>query len=418
MRANEVNATMLWRLKDEEYRIFARAKGKINESSYPTDDELVIKKWAQIMFLVNNVEKWFMNGTIWIIVDILQYDDDFEGKPKEFEVKVLIPGRSDPIIVWPHVWEIRESRYDEKEKAIKSETVWTFEQIPIRLAWACTIHKAQWKTFDSMIIDSGSGMFAPWQAYVALSRCTSLSGIKLVRPIMMRDIMLDNVVSNYVTQLSSMSIVVPEQTLPVVKKWILERITKKYTDATAPMSVLVFDTETTWVNRTARIVQIACALYEKDENNNRSCTTVYDYLINPLCPIPAETTAVHGINDDMVKDAPTLDMIRENVHQLFDRAHIHVAHNIAFDERILAQEVRRLKLAKITKRPIFCTMMEWVEVVRIPSDRGWYKWPKLAELYTHLWQENVDWYHDALVDVKAAAACYFKMKGETYNPFH
>ena len=99
-------------------------------------------------------------------------------------------------------------------------------------------------------------------------------------------------------------------------------------------------------------------MYEKDENNQRTCTTVYNHLINPKCPIPAETTAVHGIDDAMVKDAPTLEMIRENVHSLFNRAHVHVAHNHSFDERILAQEVRRLKLKKITKRPIFCTMKE------------------------------------------------------------
>ena len=71
----------------------------------------------------------------------------------------------------------------------------------------------------------------------------------------------------------------------------------------------------------------------------------------------------------MVADKPTLDMIWNDIHAAFDAAHVHVAHNHSFDERIIAQEVRRLKLAKISKRPIYCTMKESVEVIRIPSDR-------------------------------------------------
>jgi DNA polymerase III epsilon subunit-like protein len=72
----------------------------------------------------------------------------------------------------------------------------------------------------------------------------------------------------------------------------------------------------------------------------------------------------------MVKDAPTLVQLRDQIHELFDHAHVHVAHNIAFDDRILAQEIRRLKLQKFTTRPLYCTMKQGVEITKIPSDRG------------------------------------------------
>jgi hypothetical protein len=61
-------------------------------------------------------------------------------------------------------------------------------------------------------------------------------------------------------------------------------------------------------------------------------------------------------------------------------------------------------------------MREWTNITRIPNNRWWYKRPKLAELYTHLWQQEISWYHDALIDVKAAAACYFKLQNEDFDP--
>ena len=424
-RANDVNNTMLSRLTTDEYRSFATSKGKISASSYPTDDELVLKIWAQVMFVVNNVEKWFMNGTLGVITDITEYEYEDSAIWDELEVTIRIHNNNEEVIVTPHTREIRESKYDEKDKTIKTEVVWVFKQLPIRLARACTIHKAQGKTFDSMIIDSGNGMFAPWQAYVALSRCTSLQGIKLIKPMMLRDILIDNVVSNYLNNLATvLEHPVPEQpawsihsiVTPAIRKAVKDKI-KKISKATPPTRVLVFDTETTGVDASARIVQLACALYEKGENNEWVCTSLYNHLINPWCPIPAETTAVHGIDDAMVKDAPTLDTVWENIFTVFNTAEIHVAHNHAFDDRIMTQEIRRLKLEKLSKRPVYCTMREWVDIARISNSRGWYKWPKLAELYTHLWGKEIDGYHDALVDVKAAAACYFKLKWEEFNPF-
>ena len=86
--------------------------------------------------------------------------------------------------VEPHTWEIFNYKYNSKSKTLDTETVGSFTQYPLKLAWAITIHKAQGKTFDKVIIDIGRGTFAHGQMYVALSRCVSLSGIILKKKIL------------------------------------------------------------------------------------------------------------------------------------------------------------------------------------------------------------------------------------------
>jgi ATP-dependent DNA helicase PIF1 len=282
-RANQVNATMLERLPGQEFRAFARTKGKLSASAYPADDELIIKQGAQVMFVVNDPDKRFVNGTIGTIVDISEYE--YDDEPNSLEVDVRINEREELITVTAHTWEMREARYDEKEKVMTSEVVGAFEQLPIRLAWACTIHKAQGKTFDRMIIDAGNGMFAAGQAYVALSRCTSLEGIKLVKPLTMRDILIDDAVRHYLhnaAQQQAALIATPQPprslATAAARASFAARIQK---EAPTHQAVLVFDTETTGVDAKARIVQICCALYEKDVTGQRTCSTLVNEYINP-----------------------------------------------------------------------------------------------------------------------------------------
>jgi len=94
-------------------------------------------------------------------------------------------------------WEVIRFRYNPERDRIESEVMGSFTQYPLRLAWAVTIHKAQGKTFDDVVVDFGRGTFAPGQAYVALSRCTSMAGLVLRRPLEPRHILMDERITTF-----------------------------------------------------------------------------------------------------------------------------------------------------------------------------------------------------------------------------
>lgn len=154
--------------------------GDFPTSSLPTPESLELKEGAQIMFIKNDSEHRWVNGSLGIVSEI----DDVG------HIRVILED-GDEHEIEPVVWENIRYSYNEKEKRIEEKVLGTYKQYPIRLAWAITVHKSQGLTFNRVVIDFTGGAFAGGQTYVALSRCTSLEGITLTRPIAARDIFVN-----------------------------------------------------------------------------------------------------------------------------------------------------------------------------------------------------------------------------------
>ena len=171
-KAKNINDTKLNLLKGKKACFKAEIDGSFLEYNYPTEVNLKLKVGAQVMFVKNDPDaaKNFYNGKIGTITELM-----------ENEVLVDCPGDEHPILVAPLEWQNIKYAIDEQSKEIRETIEGTFFQIPLKLAWAITIHKSQGLTFDKVIIDSESA-FAHGQVYVALSRCRSLDGLVLSTP--------------------------------------------------------------------------------------------------------------------------------------------------------------------------------------------------------------------------------------------
>ena len=174
-----INEKKLAELPGEEYVSVGKIEGDFPESSLPTQLNLSIKEQAQVIFIDNDYERRWVNGTIGMV----------SGIDENGNVYVLLENGVEHLVE-PTSWRNYKYKYNEKEKRIEEEIVGTFEQLPIRLAWAITVHKSQGLTFSRVVVDLTGGVFAGGQTYVALSRCTSLEGFVLKSKISSRDIFI------------------------------------------------------------------------------------------------------------------------------------------------------------------------------------------------------------------------------------
>lgn len=190
---NQINENQLKRLDSREYTFLASIQGNFNPRLFPTDAALQLKAGAQVMFVKNDPQRRFVNGTIGKITAL---NDD------QITVQIEKPdGSKQKIEVEKLEWEIlRYSIDDQAGQGLQTDVVGSFKQYPLRLAWAITIHKAQGKTFDKVIINMGRGAFEHGQTYVALSRCRTLEGIVLKQALRPRDIMTDERIVEYYEQ--------------------------------------------------------------------------------------------------------------------------------------------------------------------------------------------------------------------------
>lgn len=166
--ADGINQKKLGEIEEKSYFFEATVSGDFPESMYPIDAKLELKKGSQIMFVKNDSssEKRYFNGKLGEITSI-----------SNDEIKVFFREENKTITVNPEIWENAKYNLNEKNE-LEQKAVGSFSQMPIKLAWAITIHKSQGLTFDYAVIDAQTS-FAHGQVYVALSRCRTFEGMVL-----------------------------------------------------------------------------------------------------------------------------------------------------------------------------------------------------------------------------------------------
>lgn len=207
--ADEKNRKELEKLSTFEQTFYGEIEGDFSKKSLPTQMELELKEGAQVMMLNNDGAGRWVNGSIGKITKIefddLEMDDVLTVK--------LDNGKS--VKITKHSWNIHKYFFNEETQKLDTQVAGSFHQFPLRLAWAVTIHKSQGKTFEKVIIDIGNGTFAHGQIYVALSRCTSLEGITLKKPIAKRHIWMDYKITQYFKTLRQQRSILQDDLLPM-----------------------------------------------------------------------------------------------------------------------------------------------------------------------------------------------------------
>lgn len=193
-----INEKQLNTLPDQPTIFYGHIEGEFPESSLPTPIELEVKTGAQVLFIKNDKERRWVNGTLGTIIG---FGDEEDGiiyvrteDGRDFDVE-------------REIWSNVRYTFNEKEQKIEEEEIGSYQQFPLRLAWAITVHKSQGLTFNNVKIDFTGGVFAGGQTYVALSRCTSLQGISLQEPIRRENIFVRTEITNFARNYNNLNII-------------------------------------------------------------------------------------------------------------------------------------------------------------------------------------------------------------------
>lgn len=194
-KVDSINDVRLDELKSAPVTFVGEIKGDFPENSLPTSKELTLKVGAQIVFIKNDVDKRWVNGTLGKVYNI------------EDETIMVELDNGEKHVVEPAIWKNIKYEFDEEKHKVIEKELGSFQQLPVRLAWALTIHKSQGLTFNNVNIDMGHGAFSGGQAYVALSRCRSLEGMCLSSTINERDIFVSPSIVKFSRSFNDISLI-------------------------------------------------------------------------------------------------------------------------------------------------------------------------------------------------------------------
>lgn len=279
--------------------------GTVSPDQFPTATELQFKIGAQIMTVNNDSKFRWANGHIGIIDSV-----ELGGSSPHLMIKFMHSGKIEEVS--QHTWEIKKPTFAKGK--LQYEVVGSFRQYPFRLAWAVTIHKSQGKTFKNVILDLSPRVFAEGQLYVALSRCVSIEGLVLRGKVTAGQILVDASAVQFLSQ---------------SRKDTELEITKEMLNRFA-----VIDLETTGFGRSDAVLEIGIVLMDGNE-----IVQEWETLINPNRDIANDD--IHALTPSMLSTAPMFSEVANDIAKLLQNR-ILVAHNLPFDQRMLAQEFSRI----------------------------------------------------------------------------